>query len=271
MAIAIPITKNKWIENFARFGYCAKGVVYCLLGVLAVIAAFGSGSAKDTGKTDVFKLILEQPLGKFLLFVVALGLLGYVMWRFIEAIKDPHNDGKNAKGMMKRIGYGISAIIYLGLSIYAFTMVFNGSSSDSGGNSKQSIVDKILDLSYGQWLIGIIAGLIVAKGIYEIYKAVSGKYKKDLQEDRINPSYRKLLVKSGLAGYIARGIVWGIIGFLFFRAAINANPSEVGGTEKAFGLLESDFGPYVMGIVAIGLICYGIFKILEGLYKRLDV
>ena len=104
--------KEKWIENFARFGIVSKGVVYCLIGILTAMAAFGL-QGKKAGKTDAFNLIYEQPFGKILLLIVACGLLGYVTWRFFQAFRDIDHKGNDAKAKVVRIGYAISAVIYL--------------------------------------------------------------------------------------------------------------------------------------------------------------
>lgn len=271
MDVALTVNKNKWIENFARFGYAAKGIVYCLVGILACIAAFGSGKSNDTSKTDALKLIQEQPFGKTMLALVALGLLGYVLWRFIEAVKDPHHHGTKAKGILTRIGYGISALIYLGLSIFAFKLVINGNNSGGEGNTQQNILNKVMDHEAGLWIIGMVALIIIGKGIYHIIRAVRGKYRKDIREEKIDPKYRNLLIKAGGIGYFARGIVWGIIGYLLLRAALNSNPNAAGGTENALSFVENGFGSLVLAIIALGLICYGIFKILEGMYKKISV
>jgi hypothetical protein len=268
MEIALTTNKNQWVKNSAKFGYMAKGVVYSLIGIMAAIAAFGSGSSKDAGKTDAFKLLLDQPMGKVLVFTVALGLVGYVAWRMIEAIKDPHHHGNEVKGIITRIGYGLSAAAYLGVSIYAFKLIF--ATQDSGGGTQKALVDKILDQSWGPWAIGIVGIILVGKGIQQILKSLSGKYRKEVESGRIDSRYREILVKTGGVGYIARGIVWGVIGYLFFRGAVDQNANGTGGTGEALSFLEKGFGEWVLGLVAIGLVCYGAFKILEGLYRRFD-
>lgn len=269
MDISIPSNKNKWVENFARWGYAAKGIVYCLLGILALIAAFGSGSSKNTEKQDVFNLILEQPFGKFLLGAVALGLLGYVMWRLIEVFKDPHNHGKKIKGIIVRIGYLISALVYFSFSVIAIKLILGNGAGSNSGNTQQTLLSKVMSYEAGVWAVGIVAIIFMIRGIQQIAKAFTGKFRKDIQEGKIDRKYRTLLVRAGSAGYFSRGIVWGIVGFLFLKAAIHSNPSEVGDTSNALGLLEN-FGSWVLGTVAAGLICYGVFKILEALYKRFN-
>lgn len=272
MDSTLSLSKNKnLIIKLARFGYITKGIVYCLVGVLASMAAFGSGSTKNSDRNGVINFIMDQPFGQILLGIVSIGLLGYVMWRVIETVKDPHDHGNGAKGLITRAGYAISALVYAGLSLYVFRLLLTGERSNGNGETQRTLVQKVLEFPFGEWIVGIIAAIIFIRGFQQIYKALSGKYKKDLKEERINPDYRDLVVRSGAVGSIARGAVWGVIAFFFFNAATNGNSDEIGGTGNALGFLASDFGPWVLGFIAVGLVCYGIFKILQGLYLRMNV
>ncbi|HTF80641.1 MAG TPA: DUF1206 domain-containing protein, partial [Cytophagales bacterium] len=184
--------KEKWLENFARFGIASKGVVYCLLGLLAFLGAVGAGQ-KNPDKKDVFGFIVEQPFGKVLLAIVGLGLLGYAIWRFIQSFKDPEHTGNDKKGVIKRIGYGVSALIYTGLSFYAISLVLNRRTG--GGDTKQHIVDKLLDMNGGAWIVGIVGLIIIIRGLVQIYNAYTGKFKDHIHHDG------ELFDKAGKIGY----------------------------------------------------------------------
>jgi hypothetical protein len=271
MNLTLSKKQSKWFIKYARFGYASKGVVYCLTGILAFLAATGSESTSSTGRTNVLNKILSQPFGTVLLGVVALGMVGYVLWRSIEAVKDPHDHGHNIKGILTRTGYAISAFVYLSLSFYAFRAIFFGVIKSSNGDSQRNLIDKILELPLGQWIVGIIALIIFIRGLQQVYKGFSGKYKKNLKEYEINSSYRNLVVRAGAVGSVARGVVWCLIAVLFSKAALNSNADEIGGTENALGYLASDFGVEYLAAIAIGLICYGIFKILQSVYLRIKM
>jgi hypothetical protein len=258
-------SKAQWLEKFFRFGLISKGVVYCLLGILTVMAAVGL-SGEKASKTDAFNLIYEQPLGKILLAIVALGLFGYVTLRLFQAFKDIDHKGDNAKGIVTRIGYAVSALIYLSLGIYAAKLVLNGSGG-SGGNSKQTIVAKILELPAGVWIIGLVALIIMISGGYQIYKGVTGKFMKKIQ--LIKSNFSDVFKKAGTIGYVSRGVVLLIIGYLLFHAALNANPGEVQDTEGAFKFLENKFGSVLMAIAALGFVGYGVFMFVKAKYERI--
>ena len=259
--------KEKWIENFARFGIVSKGVVYCLIGILTAMAAFGL-QGKKAGKADAFNLIYEQPFGKILLIIVACGLLGYVTWRFFQAFGDIDHKGNDNKAKVVRAGYAISAFIYLGLAVYAGKLALMGPGG-SDGNSQQFIVSKILSYSFGEWIIGITGAIIIGNAFRQIYKGASKKFMKNVQF--LGANHSDAYEKAGILGYIARGVVLIIVGYFFVRGAIHSNSSEIADTKEAFGFIENTFGSLLMGIVAIGLVCYGIFMFVKARYQKIDL
>ena len=275
MNVPVPDSKKTeaWIENFARFGVAAKGVVYLLVGVLTALAAFGQGG-KTTGKSGALRTVLEQPFGRVLLGVVALGLLGYVMWRFIQAIKDPDHKGNDTKGILTRVAYAISGLIYLALSVYAITLVVGGGSSGSGGGGgggRQSLVAKLLAQPFGQWLVGLVALIIIGQGAYQLYRAYSEKFMKRIKSLHLDHNVQRTVKVVGKIGYVARGVVLGIVGYLFMRAAIESNSSQAGGTEEAFSFLQNTGGSLLLGVVAVGLAAYGVFMFVRARYGQLAV
>lgn len=268
----MDITINKsnadeGIIKLARIGMFAKGAVYCILGILTAMAALNVGG-QTAGKSDTLKFLYEQPFGKILLGLLAIGLLSYVVWRFVQAIKDPENAGNDKKGIARRIGYGASGILYGFLTFEAIRMLFQGGSSGGDGNQNQELVSQLLTKPFGQVLVGIVALIFIGKAIYQFYRAYSGNFAKKVQDSNLQHNVKELVRKTGIAGYTARGIVIAIIGYFFLRAAIEANPEEAQGSEGAFKFIESSpLGPYLLAIVAIGLVCYGIFMFIKGRYR----
>ncbi len=267
------INQDQNLMRFARFGMFAKGVVYIILGVLTAMAAFNVGGEQATGKSGALSFIYYQPFGKFLLAIVAIGLVGYVVWRWIQAFKDPESkasdDGK--KRGIKRIGFFISGLVYTFVAFEAGRMVFtNGSSGGSGGNSqKQSLVAQILEMPAGQWIIGLIAIIFFGKAIFQFYQAISGKFAKKVKgSSELNQHVKTVLHKVGMIGYIARGVVVAVIAFFFLQAALQYNAEKVEGTKGAFQFISSmAAGPWLLGIVAIGLACYGVFMLVKARYR----
>ncbi len=267
----IPAPPPKWVENFARFGLAAKGLVYCLVGIFAFMAAFelGNNSTQDAGKQGVFQFLLNQPYGKWLLAVVALGLASYAIWRFIQATRDTEDKGNDAKGISVRLRYISSGLVYGGLAFLAAKMVLGENSSNR--DSRETMASELLQQPFGQWLVGIVAVITMATGVYQIYYGISDKYKKHIQSAGMKHEIERKMIRMGKIGYIARGIVWLVIGYMFLKAAMQANAQKAGGSSQAFRFLEdSSYGSYILGAVAIGLVFYGIFMFMRAKYQPIS-
>ncbi len=162
---------SSWIERLARFGFVSKGVVYGIIGLLAAQAAFGTGG-KTTDATGALQSLVQQPFGQFLLMLIAIGLIGYVLWRFVEAIKDPENKGTDAKGLIQRAGYAVNGLIYAGIA-YSAVRILLGLSTNNSGNSPADWTARILAQPFGQWLVGIGGAFIIGLGLWTM---VSGNW-----------------------------------------------------------------------------------------------
>lgn len=259
-------SREGWFEKFARFGLVSKGIVYFLMGTLSVLAAMGLSSEKGD-KSEAFKLIYEQPYGRVILIAIALGLLGYVMLRFLQAFKNTENKGKDLKGILDRIGYGMSAILYLAIGIYAIKLVFEGAGGGES-DSRQFIVSKVFEYPAGEYVVGIASLIVVGMGIYQITRGVTGRFMKKVNLYKSN--MKDAFKTTGVIGYISRGIVLAIIGYFLFHAAWLSNPSEAQGTSAAFDFLQNKFGSLMMAIVAAGLAAYGVFCFVKAKYQRID-
>ncbi|WP_421825677.1 DUF1206 domain-containing protein [Larkinella sp.] len=269
----LPSTQPEWVKRFARFGLVAKGVVYCLVGVLAFMAAFeiGGSTESNLNKQGVFRFILAQPFGQFLLALVATGLVCYALWRLTQAFLDNEHKGTDAKGIGRRLGYAFSGLVYGFLAYGSFRMVLGSRGNHGGDNSRQTLVRELLQKPYGQWLVGLIGVCIIGIGVYQIYRAMSGKYLKNVRTSSIKTELKEMIIRSGKIGYIARGIVWGLIGYLFIKAAMESNAREVGGSSSAFAFLEkASYGSFLLGAVALGLFCYGIFMFVRARYEVIN-
>lgn len=258
-----------WIENYARIGIAAKGVVYVLIGVLAAMAVFTT-SGGNNGKDGAFRTLLDQPFGQILLGLVIIGLLGYVGWRMIQAFMDPERNGNDTEGITKRTGFFISGLVYLFIAFSALRLLLPslGSGGSSGGG-RQLLVAKVLQQPFGQWLVGIAAVIIIGKGIFQLYKAFTGKFKNKIKKHEMSKEEKATFMRAGRLGYTARGIVLGIIGYFLLRAAMQSDASEAQGTEGALNFLSTTGGPYLMAAVAIGLACYGVFMFVKSKYRNI--
>jgi hypothetical protein len=252
-----------WIEKLARLGFAAKGVVYALVGVLATMAAFGVGG-KTTDSSGALQTIATQPFGQFLLFLIAIGLMGYVLWRFTQAVQNPEN-----KGIPSRIGSVISAAIYGGLAFKAAALTI-GSSASNSGNSEQDWTRLLLQQPFGQWLVAVVGAIIIGFGFYQFYQAYRAKFRQQLNLSELNQKQQRLIVGISRLGIAARGVVFTIIGFFLIQAARQFNPNQVRGLDGVLqSLAQQPFGKFILAVVALGLVAYGIYMLVQAKYSRI--
>jgi hypothetical protein len=251
-------------------GYAAKGTVYIILGGLAFRAAIGSGGSA-TDQEGAFAAILRQPFGQILLIIVAIGLFGYALWRFVQAAVDPENEGTDFKGIAKRIGYVVSGIIYGGFAISAVQLA-RGSGGSNDGNSPEEWTARLMSQPMGQWLVGLVGVIVIGTGLYQFYRAYSAKFREELKLHEMSAEEEQWATRMGRLGHAARGVVYLILGSFLVQAAIQADPQEAGGLGEALQTLaQQPYGPWLLGIVALGLMAYGAFAIVLARYRRIYI
>nr|MBI1230218.1 DUF1206 domain-containing protein [Cytophagales bacterium] len=254
-------------KKISRFGIATKGVVYILIGGLSAWAAFGSGG-KKTGSDGALKFLVEQPFGQIMLWLVTLGLAGYVFWRMYQTFSDTEDEGLDAKGIARRIGYFSSGVFYMFL-IYSAVELLVGSGGGSSGGGRQSMIQKLLEQEYGRWLVAAVALAFFGKAVYQIFRAYSDKFRDKLKEAGMDEKTQNLMIYSGRVGYTARGLVIGLIAYLTVRAAITYDASKAGGTKDAFEFIQNEFGTLALGIIALGLLAYGVFMIINASQRKI--
>jgi hypothetical protein len=215
---------NPWLERMARLGYVVKGVVYILVGALAMQVAIGTGG-RNTGPDGTLTTIGRQPFGLALLSVTAVGLFGYALWRFVQAWKDPDRVGRDAKGIITRTGYAISGFIYAGIGVEAVRILFGVSRGESSGISHtEHWTGELMAQPFGPWLVGILGLLVIGAGLAQAYYGIKAKFHKELQLHAMNEVVVEGATRMGQAGFIARGILYLVIGD--YSPCVNAGASR---------------------------------------------
>lgn len=256
-----------WVQRLARMGYAAKGVVYLIIGGLAAQAAF-TPAERVEGPEGALGTILRQPFGKVLLGLVALGLAGFVVWRVVQAALDPEHPEGGGKRAVIRVGHGISAAVYAALTLEAVRML-RGSGGQGGGGT-QHWTATLMDKPFGRIAVGIAGLGIAAYGIYQGYRAFQDDLDKRLNLEGSAVATRRRVVAIGRAGTAARGVVFVIIGWLVLQAALTYDASRAEGLEGALNTLrEAAYGPYLLGLVGLGLIAYGVFQLVKARYRMI--
>lgn len=258
------------MEALARFGYVAKGFVYGAIGILALLAAFNAGG-ETTGTTGALQAIAAQPFGQILLALIAFGLVGYVIWRLVQAINDPSNKGTDIKGIFTRLGYLFSGLAYAGVAANAALLAI-GSSHSSGGNSKQDWTAMVMQQPYGRWLVGVAGAATIGIGFWRLYQAYKIKFRKKLNLSELNLQQKSWLVNISRFGIAARGVVFVMTGFFILQAAHQYNPEKVKGLDGALlTLTQQPFGKALLALMAAGLIAYAVYLLLQARYQRIKI
>lgn len=258
-----------WIRAMGRVGCVAKGVVYAVVGLLAVQVAAGNGGDTE-GAKGAIRAIGSQPFGRTMLGVLAAGLIGYALWRFVQAAKDTEMKGSDAKGIIVRIGFAISGAIYLSLALFTGRGALRiGSGSGGDSDSQREYSAWLLSESWGIWVLGAIGAIVIGVGLAQLYMAYRASFMKYYDRSRMDTTLLERAKRLGQAGLTARSVTFAIIGWFLIRAAWTANAGETKDLEEALALIaEQPHGKVLLGIVAIGMIAYAAHCILQGVYRR---
>jgi len=206
---------NDWLTKGARFGLMVEGVVYALIGILAIQAAVGSGG-RVGGSKEAIQYLGSQPFGQTLLVLVGIGLLAYAAWRVIMAVADTENEGTDVSGIVTRLGFAGSGLMHASVAITALQMAL-GSSGEEGG--AKTWAAKIMNEPLGQWLVGSLGVVVIGVGMYQFYTAYTERFLDGLETASMSQKVRRAVVRMGQAGYAARGVVFPIIGVALVSAA----------------------------------------------------
>ena len=260
MSAKVSSRASNALPVLARIGYAAKGVVYLIIGGLAAQGAAQAGSQGALSK------IAAQPFGQILLGVVALGLAAYALWRFVQGFADSGDEGDDAKGIGKRIGYVGSGVSYAALTVAALQIIVGGG---GGGGGAQDWTAKLLHVPFGRWLVGAIGVGVVLGGLYQLYQAVSAKFTEEFDTGEMSSTELTWATRAGRVGYAARSVVYFIIGWFLLQAALNSDASEAGGLGKALDALQAQpYGPWLLGITGVGLAAYGVYCFVLARYRQ---
>jgi hypothetical protein len=260
-------TAGRWIQLLAHLGFAARGVVYLVIGGVAVQAAL-TRSRNLEDSSGALLLLFRQPLGLFLLAILLIGLAGFVLWRLIQAFRDPENKGTDAKGLIIRAGYLVSAVIHAGLAVEAARLLTGSGTAAGGEQSADHWTAVVMAQPYGFWLVGAAGAAVILVGLREIYHGYTADLPATLDLARMGHDARRNVVRFARSGMAARGIVFGLIGGFLIHAALQRDPGEAQGLEASLQTLqEQSYGSILLGVVAMGLIAFGIFQLVEARYR----
>ena len=248
----------------ARAGLTARGVLYILIGWVAMLVAFGQTSGNQANQQGALQLLAKQPFGLFLLWLLGIGFAGYALWRLSEAAFGVTGEGTGAGPRLKSL---VRGLIYAGFAYLTFEIIAGTAGNES--RKQQDLTAKAMHHSGGQVLIGIIGAVIVIIGVALVLEGLRRKFLKYLQTSQMNPRTRRVVEWLGVIGTSARGVVFALAGVLVIDAAATYKPAKAGGIDRALlTLRDQPFGQVLLILAALGLIIFGIYGLCEARWRK---
>ncbi|MCW2975053.1 MAG: hypothetical protein JWM06_334 [Actinomycetia bacterium] len=257
------VARSSGFEWLARAGFVARGVIYGIVGLLAVKVALGAGG-KTTNQQGAMKTIAQQPFGKVLLIAVAVGLGGYAIWRLTHALLG-HGPERSDSGFDRIAALG-SGVVYAGLCATAIGILLGS----GGSENTHKTTAGVFGWPAGTWLVGTAGAVLIGISLYQGYRGISKDFLKDSKTEKMSPGVRRWIESIGTFGHLARMVVFGLVGVFLLTAAIDFNPKKAVGLDGALAkLAHQSYGPFLLGIVAAGLIAFGIYSLSDARYRRI--
>jgi hypothetical protein len=260
-----------WYAVLARTGLVAKGVSFGIVGFLAAKLALGEGGKATSREGALQTIAHHHSYGKVLLILLACGFAAYALWRFVQAFAEREDPGEGATGELKkwgkRAGYVGRGLIYAGLAYSAVKISF-GAAEQSQNQRAHKTAAMILSWPAGTWLVGAVGLLIVGAGLWQLYRGLSRTFEDRWRKGEMSRTARTWGGRAGVLGHLARAVVFTLIGIFVVKAALDYNPRDAIGIDGALQkLAHASYGPYLLGVTAAGLVCYGLFCFVDARYR----
>lgn len=249
------VDKSEKFNWLVRVGYLARAILYTMLGVVALTSA----GEISKGTDGIFNAVEAFPAGTAILWVMAVGLFGYSLFRFASPAVDIENNGSDATGWATRIGHAGSGIGHLALAWSAYQFASSGNSGSGGG--AQEAASGVLGMDFGGTILGILGLIFFGVALYQFKKGISGDFM-----NRISPGAPDFTRLLGGIGYSARGVVYGVVGWSLVQAGfLSQGAEEVRTLGDALADLAGS-GTIFM-LTAAGLLIFGIFSLILARYR----
>lgn len=256
---------SAWFDGLARLGFCARGVVYGVIGLLGLEIALNASPADPTAsKEGALREIAQQPFGRFLLVLLAAGLAAHALWRASEALL-----GEKVGRRLHSAGDVVIYVVVL-VSTLKFIRRGPGAGGEGGDKQEEALTARILDLPWGQVIVGGVGIGLIAGGLYMAYRGLSQRFEKRLDTSTMGPVLRPVVDTVGTLGLAARGVVFSLMGFVALKAAVDFDPEDANGFDGTLQLIANrTYGEVLLSVVAVGLVAYALYSFAEARYREL--
>ena len=262
--------QSHWIVRAARIGYAAKGLIYLVIGALALRAAMGAGGG-TTNSRGALRTIGESGFGRWLLLVIGVGLLGWRVWALVASSLDAEDRGSDAKGIAIRIGQALRGLVYGALGVEAMRL-FMRSGSGGGGGGAEHWSARLMELPWGRWLLALAGAAVAGYALFQIWRGAQKELREHLRLGGTDSATMRKVIGVARVGIIARGIVFLVIGWLLVQAALRHDASRAGGVEDSLGTLASrSHGAIILATIAVGLMAYAVWQFVNARYREMPV
>jgi hypothetical protein len=259
---------NSALEFLERAGYIVRGVLYSVMGALALGVALGVGGMA-TDQSGSLVILTTAPFGRLLLAGAAIGLGAYSVWGFVRAVFDPLHRGDTPPGIAERLGFAWSGIAYSAMGLLALQLLLGRSKSPSHDGT-QSAIASILTLPAGYWVTVVVGAVAMGVGLGQFVEAYTAVFKKDLKRTQMSKSEKKTVDALGRFGMVSRGVTFTLVGWFVVQAGLYRDPSRAHGFGGAFMfLLSQPFGRPLLAAVALGFIALGLHSFAAARWERL--
>jgi Domain of Unknown Function (DUF1206) len=246
----------------ARAGLAARGIIYILIGWVAILVALGL-SSHEADQQGALQLLAGKPYGTISLWLLGIGFAAYALWRLSEAAYGAAGEGHGAGPRLRSL---FRAVVYAGLAYLTFKVLSGGHGSES--RKQQDVTASVMQHPGGQWLVGIAGAVIVIIGVVLLAEGIRRKFMKHLMTSQMSPRTLRIVKLLGTVGTIARGVVITLVGILVVDAALTHSPAKSGGVDKALlTLRDQPFGPVLLIVVAVGLVVFGVYGLCEARWR----
>jgi Domain of Unknown Function (DUF1206) len=263
-------TGSGWYAWLARGGLLAKGVSYGLVAVLAIGVAVGTGG-ETTSRQGALATLAQETWGKIVLVLLAAGFAAYAVWRFVQAFAEREDNGDEKatlKKWGKRAGYVGRGLIYASLTFTTVKLLIDAGQQQSQNAKAQQTTATVFDWPAGRWLVAAGGACILGAGLWNAYRAVTKKFEDKWRTGEMSETERTWGGRAGIAGHLARAVVFTLIGVFVIKAALEYDPNEAIGFDGALQkLADAAYGPYLLGLTAAGLLCYGLYCLVDARYR----
>jgi hypothetical protein len=257
------------LEPLARAGFLVKGVLYLVVGTLAIQVAAHAGG-RVTGTRGALLTVLEQPFGRMLLLAAAIGLFGYAAWRVVQGVLDPERYGRGWKGLAMRIGLVARGVMHAAIGWQALRL-YRGLSPSSGA-AERIVARKLLAWPFGDWVL-VLAGLfLIGYAVQQIYAGFTGRLERGLDIGELRREAGAWAVDVSRFGVAARAVVFIVLGWSAVAAGWWRDASEVNTTASSLrqlGAQPGELGRWLLALTAAGFIAYGFYQIVHARYLRI--